>query len=83
MLPYIFLPPIDIDYPSNRLKYFADNEVEGFRRLLLNDAFESVHTAKPQASRSESSEYYFVCKGFLGSPLLPDSVMANESSDEG
>ena len=47
------------------MKYFADNEVEEFRRVVLDPAFRSVNAVKPEASRSESSETYFVCRGFM------------------
>ena len=49
-----------------RLKYFQSDLTRIFQRDVLAPAFRNVYTAKPGASRAESSECYFVCKGFRG-----------------
>lgn len=82
MFIFVYLIELDLNIlHSDRLKYFADSEVEGLRKTILNDLFESVQTAKPKASRSDSSEYYFVCKGFIGTDR-PHSVKPDKSSNE-
>lgn len=42
------------------LKYFESPEASLFRKVLENN-FEKVSVFKPKASRSESSEKYFIC----------------------
>ncbi|KIY69898.1 23S ribosomal RNA methyltransferase [Cylindrobasidium torrendii FP15055 ss-10] len=46
------------------LKNFASNAMAEFRREHLEPYFHTVHSVKPQSSRSESSESYLVCRGW-------------------
>ncbi|KAH8109060.1 23S ribosomal RNA methyltransferase [Phellopilus nigrolimitatus] len=48
------------------LKHFANEATKAFRLDVLKPVFHKVHIVKPDASRSESREHYFVCKGFKG-----------------
>jgi len=50
------------------MKFFACAEAQTFRMKKLRKAFKRVYHVKPPASRSESSEAYWVCKDFLGNP---------------
>jgi len=51
---------------SYRLKHFAHPDVDEFRREHLKPSFREVHYLKPGSSRSESSEGYFLCRGWRG-----------------
>ncbi|KAI0315416.1 FtsJ-like methyltransferase-domain-containing protein [Amylostereum chailletii] len=62
------------------IKYFQSPELQFFRRQQLEPHFRIVLHVKPDASRSESSEAYWLCKGFgefrekkskLSFPTLP------------
>ena len=46
------------------LKYFVNHETDVFFKSVLRPSFVTSVRAKPDASRSESSEFYFVGKGF-------------------
>ncbi|KAF9037402.1 23S ribosomal RNA methyltransferase [Hymenopellis radicata] len=46
------------------LKHFASNDMITFKRDHLDPYFTSVRYVKPSSSRSESSESYFVCRGW-------------------
>ncbi|ESK95918.1 ribosomal rna large subunit methyltransferase j [Moniliophthora roreri MCA 2997] len=46
------------------LKHFAHPDVESFKRTYLTPNFRDVLTLKPRASRSESKEAYYLCRGF-------------------
>ncbi|THH08277.1 hypothetical protein EW145_g2808 [Phellinidium pouzarii] len=48
------------------LKYFANESTKAFYLDVLKPVFHHIYTAKPDASRAESNEYYFVCKSFHG-----------------
>ncbi|KIR54127.1 ribosomal RNA large subunit methyltransferase J [Cryptococcus gattii Ru294] len=50
------------------MKFFAHPDLDGFRRLELDQWFGKVVVEKPKESRSESSEAYWVCLGFKGDP---------------
>ncbi|KAI5121533.1 hypothetical protein M0805_002593 [Coniferiporia weirii] len=54
------------------LKYFANEATKAFYLEVLKPVFHHVYSAKPDASRSESSEHYFVCKSFRGDKKLID-----------
>ncbi|KAJ7576889.1 ribosomal RNA large subunit methyltransferase J [Mycena floridula] len=47
-----------------RIKYFIHPESEKFRRDHLVPNFESVRVVKPKSSRSDSSEAFFLCRGY-------------------
>ena len=49
-----------------RLKHFAHPDVDEFRKEHLKPSFREVHYLKPSSSRSESSEGYFLCRGWRG-----------------
>ncbi|KAG9035222.1 2' O-ribose methyltransferase [Tulasnella sp. JGI-2019a] len=46
------------------MKYFDHPELQAFRKEELQRSFHFVQNVKPAASRSESSEAYWVCSGF-------------------
>lgn len=48
------------------MKYFQSDLTRVFQRDVLKPVFHHVYNVKPGASRAESSETYFVCKGFRG-----------------
>ncbi|KAI0064846.1 23S ribosomal RNA methyltransferase [Artomyces pyxidatus] len=48
------------------LKYFEHPELQTFRRLCLEPHFHNVLYVKPNSSRSESSEGYWLCVGYKG-----------------
>ncbi|KAF8903985.1 ribosomal RNA methyltransferase FtsJ domain-containing protein, partial [Mucidula mucida] len=50
------------------LKHFASNDMITFKRDHLDPYFTSVRYVKPSSSRSESSESYFVCRGWNPDP---------------
>ncbi|GBE85683.1 predicted protein [Sparassis crispa] len=50
------------------LKYFDDPAHKEMRDTVLSRYFQTVVSHKPPASRSESSERYWICTGFRGSP---------------
>lgn len=47
-------------------KYFESNDANEFKREELLPRFESIASRKVAASRSESKEMYWVCRGFKG-----------------
>ncbi|WFD33274.1 methylene-fatty-acyl-phospholipid synthase [Malassezia cuniculi] len=47
-------------------KYFMSREADEFRKDTLECRFSNVRAVKTAASRSESREQYWVCRGFLG-----------------
>lgn len=47
-------------------KYFMSPEADEFRKETLERHFSAVRAVKTAASRSESREQYWVCRGFLG-----------------
>ena len=47
------------------MKYFQSEEARRFREEMSRE-FRQVYNVKPGASRSESSENYWVCKDFGG-----------------
>jgi len=49
-----------------RLKHFAHPDIDEFRKEHLKPSFREVHYLKPSSSRSESSEGYFLCRGWRG-----------------
>lgn len=49
-----------------RLKHFAHPDIDEFRKERLKPNFREVHYLKPSSSRSESSEGYFLCRGWRG-----------------
>lgn len=49
-----------------RVKHFAHPDVDEFRKEHLRPNFREVHYLKPGSSRSESSEGYFLCRGWRG-----------------
>ncbi|KAJ3711875.1 ribosomal RNA large subunit methyltransferase J [Lentinula guzmanii] len=46
------------------LKHFAHPQMDQFRREVLERYFRDVIYTKPRASRQESKEGYFLCRGF-------------------
>ncbi|KAI0045048.1 23S ribosomal RNA methyltransferase [Auriscalpium vulgare] len=48
------------------IKIFQHPELQAFRKKQLEPHFHSVLYVKPEASRSESSEGYWLCLGFKG-----------------
>lgn len=52
------------------MKLFTYPELATFKRTFLDRSFEDVFVSKPEASRKESSEIYWVCVP-LPSPLSP------------
>lgn len=56
------------------LKYFEHPDSTHFCKTYLRPSFYSVSTFKPPSSRSESSERYWICLGFLGYRTLPDRI---------
>ena len=47
-----------------RLKHFGHALTMDFRRKVLEPNFRGVYYDKPEGSRSESTEGYWVCKGW-------------------
>ena len=47
-------------------KYFMSQDADEFRKDTLERCFSAVRGVKTAASRSESREQYWVCRGFLG-----------------
>jgi len=54
------------------MKFFLHPDLLAFRKEQLDPYFARVATEKPKASRSESSEAYWVCLGYKGRPAQPD-----------
>jgi 23S rRNA U2552 (ribose-2'-O)-methylase RlmE/FtsJ len=51
----------------NSIKHFAAPEFNRFKEQELASHFsQKIKYTKPEASRSSSSEAYFVCQGFKG-----------------
>ena len=50
----------------HRLKHFANESTKKFYVKKLKPNFHHTYIVKPDASRGESSEYYFVARGFKG-----------------
>jgi len=48
------------------LKHFAHPDIDEFRKEHLKPSFREVYYLKPGSSRSESSEGYFLCRGWRG-----------------
>ncbi|PFH47864.1 hypothetical protein AMATHDRAFT_151102 [Amanita thiersii Skay4041] len=48
------------------MKHFVDPSLQQFRRECLEPAFNDVRYVKPQSSRSESREGFFLCRGWRG-----------------
>ncbi|CDZ98134.1 Cell division protein FtsJ [Phaffia rhodozyma] len=48
------------------IKHFTYPRLQEFKRTFLDRSFDSVTLFKPEASRSESGEAYWVCKGYKG-----------------
>ncbi|KAG8717974.1 2' O-ribose methyltransferase [Ceratobasidium sp. 394] len=48
------------------MKYFEHPDLVDFMKRQLKPVFENVRTLRLAASRSESSEQYFLCTGFHG-----------------
>ncbi|KAG9123743.1 2' O-ribose methyltransferase [Ceratobasidium sp. 392] len=48
------------------MKYFEHPDLLDFMKQKLKPSFETVRTLRLAASRSESSEQYFLCAGFHG-----------------
>ena len=57
-------PDIPPPLPINRLKHFAHPDFNLFKKIELEPIFDRVHYVKPESSRSESSEGFFVCLGY-------------------
>ncbi|MFW6152722.1 MAG: SAM-dependent methyltransferase [Halobacteriota archaeon] len=67
------------------IKVFEGRDLAAFR-AELDDAFEYVATARPEATRDASSEVYLVAKGFLTAPVRPGErhrVTIEAIGDEG
>ncbi|KAL5522001.1 hypothetical protein ACEPAF_1857 [Sanghuangporus sanghuang] len=52
------------------LKHFANESTKKFYVNVLKPNFYRTYIVKPDASRGESSEYYFISKGFKGDPYV-------------
>ncbi|KAK1224247.1 2' O-ribose methyltransferase [Marasmius sp. AFHP31] len=52
------------------LKHFTHPDVEDFRKRNFDPHFRRVTCIKPESSRSESKEAYYLCQGFRGSADL-------------
>ncbi|KAL1410977.1 2' O-ribose methyltransferase [Vanrija albida] len=65
---HLVLRPADGDYAGGSLvmKFFHHPDLVAFKKEQLDPCFAKVVTDKPKASRSESSEAYFVCLGYKG-----------------
>ena len=57
---------IDVVDWVHSMKYFDHPLMAKFRALYLKPYFRAVFNSKPDASRSESSETYWICMGFTG-----------------
>ncbi|EJD00334.1 FtsJ-domain-containing protein [Fomitiporia mediterranea MF3/22] len=55
------------------LKHFANESTKAFYLDRLKPNFYHTYIVKPDASRDESSEYYFVSKGFKGDTMHEDT----------
>lgn len=55
-----------IESENFRLKHFANESTKHFYLKKLKPNFHHTYTVKPDASRGESSEYYWVARGFRG-----------------
>lgn len=51
---------------SVSMKYFEHPELQSFKKELLQPSFRYISNVKPNSSRSESSEAYWVCSGYQG-----------------
>lgn len=69
--PYEYVDPLQGQSSVLVLKYFEAPEIQKFRKERLEKAFSRVFAKKVAASRSESSEMYFVCHD-LRARILPD-----------
>ena len=64
------------------VKVFEGQDLAPFRSDL-EETFEYVRTASPEASRKESSEVYLIAKGFLTAPVSVGDRLTVEIEDEG
>lgn len=64
------------------MKWFNHPELLAFRKAELDPYFERVATEKPKASRSESSEAYWVCLGYKGHALSAAVEAVASTADE-
>ncbi|KAG0704084.1 ribosomal RNA methyltransferase FtsJ domain-containing protein [Suillus ampliporus] len=48
------------------LKHFSHPSLQEFRKEYLEPNFHLVHYIKPESSRSDSAEGYWLCRGWLG-----------------
>lgn len=53
------------------MKHFAHPLLTDFRKKELEPRFRQITYVKPESSRSESAEGYWVCQQFQGGPYTP------------
>jgi 23S rRNA (uridine2552-2'-O)-methyltransferase len=49
------------------MKYFSHPLLDSFQKKVLQPCFRRVQIVKPRASRADSAEAYWLCRGFKGS----------------
>ncbi|KZS95201.1 23S ribosomal RNA methyltransferase [Sistotremastrum niveocremeum HHB9708] len=62
------------------MKYFVSPSTHAFRNTHLKKSFRHVYHVKPDSSRSESNEAFWVCKYFLGAPRSPKKTEGGSPS---
>ncbi|KAG2354946.1 ribosomal RNA methyltransferase FtsJ domain-containing protein [Suillus spraguei] len=64
------------DFAKGALTHFAHPLLQEFRKEHLEPNFHLVHYIKPDSSRADSAEGYWLCRGWLGRPNRPRKQQA-------
>ena len=71
MRAHTFTNRLSITDNVDRMKYFEHPLLQEFRKKELVPRFNGVYYYKPEASRDESAEGYWICTGYKGDARRP------------